>query len=85
MSTTTLSETELDLGPAKQAAQSGPVFITHRGEPTFVILSMENYEHLAKNQKSIGDMLSCPEATEIDLEGVIPPRQIAQFKPVDWD
>ena len=45
MTTTTLSSRELnqDVGRAKRAARLGPVFITDRGRPAHVLLSIEDY------------------------------------------
>ena len=52
MRVTTLSSREFnqDTGRAKKAAKDGPVFITDRGVPAHVLLSIEEYQHLAGNQ-----------------------------------
>jgi prevent-host-death family protein len=36
-----------DTGRAKNAARSGPVFITDRGRPAHVLLTFEDYERLS--------------------------------------
>ena len=43
MTITTVTSRELnhDIGRAKKAAKSGPVFITDRGKPAHVLLSIE--------------------------------------------
>jgi len=60
-----------DTSRAKRAAKRGPVFITDRGRPSHVLLTVEEYQRLTKGQKSIVDLLAMPEAAEIDFE---PPR-----------
>lgn len=57
-----------DIAKAKRAALSGPVFITDRGEPAHVLLSMEYYELLAQKKGNLVDLLAMPEATEIEFE-----------------
>ncbi len=46
---TTLSSREFnhDTSGAKKAALSGPVFITDRGRPAHVLLSIDDYQRLA--------------------------------------
>jgi prevent-host-death family protein len=60
-----------DTSRAKRAAKRGPVFITDRGRPSHVLLTVEEYEKLARGQKSIGDLLAMPSAAEIPFD---PPR-----------
>jgi len=74
MSITTMTSREFnqDTSRAKKAARSGPVFITDRGQPAHVLLSIEDYYVLAGQQASLADLLSMPEADEeIDFD---PPR-----------
>ncbi len=71
MRATTLSSREFnqDTGRAKKAAQKGPVFITDRGRPAHVLLSIEEYQRLAtEGGKSIVDLLAMPGAQNIDFE-----------------
>ena len=51
MAVTTFSSREFnqDAGKAKKAALRGPVFITDRGRPAHVLLSIEEYQKLARN------------------------------------
>ena len=56
---------------AKRAAAEGPVFITDRGRPAHVLLSIEGYRKLTGQVPSIGDMLAMPEAADIQFD---PPR-----------
>ena len=73
MRVTTLSSREFnqDTGRAKKAAKDGPVFITDRGVPAHVLLSIEEYQHLAGNQASVIDQLGLPPGVE-DVELNIP-------------
>jgi len=79
MSITTLTSREFnqDHGRAKRAAQDGPVFITDRGTPAFVLLSIDEYRRLSKGHRSIADALAMPGLSEIDLE-TEPSRQLPQ-------
>lgn len=56
-----------DTGRAKRAAEEGPVFITHRGRRSHVLLSIEAYERLAGQGKSIVDLLAMPGDEDVDF------------------
>lgn len=72
MSITTFSSREFnhDAGRAKKAALDGPVFITDRGRPRHVLLSIENYRQLTNCQSSIIDLLAMPKEFEVEFEPV---------------
>ncbi|WP_119269449.1 type II toxin-antitoxin system Phd/YefM family antitoxin [Taklimakanibacter deserti] len=76
MTITTLTSREFnqDTSRAKKAAKKGPVFITDRGRPAHVLLSIEEYQRLKNKGRSIVDMLAMPPGTE-DVELEIPPRR----------
>jgi prevent-host-death family protein len=57
-----------DASGAKRAALEGPVFITDRGKPAHVLLSIEAYRRLAGPQENILDLLADPEAADIAFE-----------------
>jgi prevent-host-death family protein len=81
---TTLSSREFnqDASRAKKAAKNGPVFITDRGRPAHVLLSIEEYQKIKGKGKSIAELLAMPEAAEIEFE---PPRlDDIFFKPADF-
>ena len=83
MAGTTLSSREFnqDASGAKRATKKGPVFITDRGKPAHVLLSIEDYRRLAGSQKSIVDLLSSGGAGEITFD---PPRAADEmFRPTD--
>ena len=70
MTITTLTSRELnhDIGRAKKAAKSGPVFITDRGKPTHVLLSIEEYRRLAGQRRTLVEALSMAGLADIDFE-----------------
>ena len=69
MTITTLSSRELnqDVSRAKKAAKNGPVFITDRGKPAHVLLSIEEYQRLTKQGRSIADSLAMPGIADIEF------------------
>jgi prevent-host-death family protein len=73
MAITTLSSREFnqDTSRAKQAAHKGPVFVTDRGRPAYVLLTIEDYQKLAECHASIVDLLAMPGAGDIEFD---PPR-----------
>lgn len=73
MTITTLSSREFnqDASGAKKAAKRGPVFITDRGRPAHVLLSIEEYTRLTGNQPGIAQLLAMPSADEVEFD---PPR-----------
>ncbi len=80
---TTLSSREFnqDTGRAKRAAKKGPVFITDRGRPAHVLLTIEDYQELTGRHANIVEMLGMPDAAGVDFE---PPRLPGPFaRPAD--
>jgi prevent-host-death family protein len=67
---TTLSSRELnqDVGRAKREAKKGPVFITVRGRPAHVLLSIEDYERLTRPRRTLAEALHMPGVAEIDID-----------------
>ena len=57
-----------DVSHAKRAARIEPVFITDRGKPTHVLMSIENFRHLTGQTESIVDLLAMPGPVEIDAD-----------------
>ena len=60
-----------DTSGAKRAAAEGPVFITDRGEPAYVLLNMNDYRRLAGTEGSVIDLIAAEPGTE-DIELEIP-------------
>lgn len=69
-----------DSGKAKQAANEGPVFITDRGRPSHVLLSIEDYERLTGGSASIVEALAMPPDQDIEFEA---PRADVVIQPAD--
>ena len=69
-----------DASKAKKAAQDGPVFITDRGRPAHVLMTMGQYQQLTCGAASIIDMLAMPGAEDIEFDA---PR--ANLTPVPAD
>jgi prevent-host-death family protein len=63
-----------DSARAKKAANKGPVFITDRGRPAHVLLSIEDYLRLAGSGADLVDELGLPAGVE-DVEFEIPPMR----------
>ena len=72
MAITTVSSREFnqDSSGAKKAAKNGPVFITDRGRPAHVLLTIEEYQRLTGGQASVIDMLAMPGIEEVELDEV---------------
>jgi len=70
---TTISSRDFnqDVSQAKRAAEAGPVVITDRGRPAFVLLRHDAYRRLIGEGESIRQLLDQPGADEIEFE---PPR-----------
>ena len=82
---TTLSGRQFkqDASAAKRAAAHGPVFITNRGRPAHVFLTMEAYRRLVgQGVPSGADLFADPEAAEVPFE---PPRLGGAVRPADLD
>ncbi|MEM7795716.1 MAG: type II toxin-antitoxin system Phd/YefM family antitoxin [Cyanobacteria bacterium P01_C01_bin.118] len=56
-----------DVGKAKRAAEHEPVFITDRGTPAHVLLSIDDYYKLIGKTESVADLLAMPEAADIEF------------------
>ena len=82
--TTTMTSREFnqDAGRAKRAALDGPVFITDRGKPAHVLLTIEDYQKLREPQRNLVDMLACSNAGDILFEPQKLPGKV--FKAEDF-
>ena len=82
MPITTFSSREFnqDSSRAKKAAQRGPVFITDRGKPAHVLLTIEEYRNITGNRLSIIELLGLPGVEDIDFEA---PRLGGIQRPAD--
>ncbi len=86
MGITTLSSREFnqDAGRAKKAAKTGPVFITDRGRPAHVLLSIEDYRQLRGDKRTslLQALAQSGEGADFDFE---PPRLGELARPADLD
>jgi prevent-host-death family protein len=82
MSTTTISSRDFnqDVSRAKRAADKGPVIITDRGEPAYVLLRHDAYRKLTRSGPSIRELLDLPGTEEIEFD---PPRLRSILRPID--
>jgi prevent-host-death family protein len=82
MAITTLTSREFnqDASGAKKAASKGPVFITDRGRPAHVLLTIEDYQRLAGGQRKIADALAMPGDEDVEFEA---PRADIKSRPAD--
>jgi prevent-host-death family protein len=83
MTVTTLSSREFnqDTSRAKKAAGRGPVFITDRGKPAHVLLSIAEYQRLAGMHRKIADALAMPGIADIEFD---PPRVTIGSRPANF-
>ena len=83
MTITTVTSRELnqDVGRAKKAAKSGPVFIADRGKPAHVLLSIEDYRRLAGQGRTLVQALAMPGLAGIDFD---PSRVRLEVPPPDF-
>ena len=82
MTITTLSSREFnqDTSRAKKAASVGPVFITDRGRPAHVLLSIEDYQRITGGHRKIADALAMSDLADIEFD---PPRVDIGIRPAD--
>jgi prevent-host-death family protein len=59
-----------DTAAAKRAAKVGPVFITDRGQPAYVLMTIGDYRRLA-GHKTLGELIGMEDGGDIEFE---PPR-----------
>lgn len=82
MSITTFSSREFNqhVGEAKKAALAGPVFITDRGQPSHVLISIVEYRKLTGGMTSLAEAIAQVEGAEVDFE---PPRVSQMSRPIE--
>ena len=83
MTVTTLTSREFnqDASGAKKAARRGPVFITDRGRPAHVLLTIEDYLRLTGGNMSLAEAIAQEGRADFDFD---PPRLDGGiFKPAD--
>jgi prevent-host-death family protein len=83
ITTVTSREFNQDVSKIKRAASNGPVFITDRGHPAHVLLSIRDYEKLTETKESIIDLLAMPDADDFDFEPTKLNKEI--YRPEDFE
>lgn len=83
MTITTMTSREFnqDVSKAKRSALQGPVFITARGQPAHVLLTVDDYQRISKKKAGVAELLAMPDADNVEFE----PGRLSDelFKPVD--
>ena len=69
-----------DASGARKAANRGPVFITDRGKPAHVLLSIADYQRLLGRQAKITDLLAMPDAGSVEFS---PDKVVINSRPAD--
>ena len=77
MTTISARDFNRDVSAAKRDAERGPVVITDRGEPAYVLLSIDQYRGLTGSGEDVVDRLSMDDDVDVDFEpldvGVVDP------------
>ena len=70
MPITTMSSREFnqDSSRAKKASNGGPVFITDRGRPAHVLLSIEDYRRLTGAEMTVAEALAQRDVPDFEFE-----------------
>ena len=83
MPTATLSSRDFnqDISRAKRQAENGPVVITDRSRPAYVLLRYEDYASLTGDAPSIRSLLAQPGGDDFDFD---PPKLTGNlFRPAE--
>jgi prevent-host-death family protein len=81
VATITAQEFNRDVSAAKRAAAKGPVTITDRGEPAYVLMSIDHFRKL-KDTRSLVERLSMDDDVDIEFErstSPLDPSRIPEF------
>jgi prevent-host-death family protein len=70
MITMSAREFNRDVSAAKRRANSGPVMITDRGEPAYVLLSIDEYRRMDQQGLSVVDRLSMDDDVDVEFEPI---------------
>lgn len=67
MTTMSAREFNRDVSAAKRQAADGPVVITDRGRPAFVLLSIDEYQRLGNRDVDVVERLSMDDDLDIEF------------------
>jgi prevent-host-death family protein len=68
MKVMTSREFNQDVSQAKRVARSEPVFVTDRGKPTHVLMSIDSFRRMSGQAETMVDLLALPGLGETDPE-----------------
>lgn len=79
MTITTLSSRDFNqhASEAKKAANRGPVFITDRGRPAHVLLSIKDYQRIIGYHQKITELLAMPGIEDVEFD-IPQPQDLAR-------
>ena len=72
-----------DIGKAKRAAEKGPVVITDRGRPAYVLMKHEYYQRRIGKRRSMADLLNHEPSAHLDFEPEL--MRDGWLRPTDGD
>ena len=61
-----------DVSQAKRVARLEPVFVTDRGKPTHVLMSIDAFRQLTGDSESIVDLLAMPGLADVEPDSASP-------------
>ncbi|MBB4953253.1 prevent-host-death family protein [Agrobacterium vitis] len=76
----TSRELNQDVSRAKRAAETGPVIITDRGQPSHVLMTYDEFQRLSGRRRNLVDALSMPGLSTIEFDT---PRATISVREVD--
>ena len=83
MTTVSAREFNQDVSGAKRAADEGPVVITDRGEPAYVLLSIADYEQM-RDRRSLLDALQMDDDVEFEPVGLMEQIHVTTYRNIAY-
>ena len=78
----TVTEVNQNFSRARNALAEGPVIITERGEPAFVLMTYDAFKERQEGRPTLLERIDLPGTEEIDFD---PPRFGPGFRPAEFD
>lgn len=79
MSIMSAREFNRDVSAAKREASRAPLVITGRGEPAYVLLSIDDYRRMGERGVSLVDRLSMDDDLDIEFEPARIERRVPEL------
>lgn len=70
MSTMSAREFNRDVSAAKRRADDGPVTITDRGEPAYVLMTIHDYRRRSERGESLVERLSMDDDLDVEFDPI---------------